>query len=207
MKSPRLPEDILLRVKRFARLNGWSVVIVAGLGTLVAFALGDPIGISVGLLVTLGGALEVHGYRLLQRRDAGGMRWLTRSQLVVLATIWSYGLSRLLSFDAGYVQDQVIPDARTTLAARGIDLDSMLAEAGLDSANIVSWVRLFFLVLYGSVLLTALVYQGGLFLYYRWRTAAVEEALRPPPISPVATRPDPLSQSGSSSTPRRFPPE
>ena len=187
MKPPRSPEDILRRVKRLARLNGWSVALFAGLCTLVALALGDPIGVSVGLFVTLGGALEVHGYRMLRRHDAGGMPWLARSQLVVLGTIWAYGLSRLLSFDAGYLQDQVIPEARAMLASQGIDLDSMLDQAGLDSAKVVPLVHLFFVILYGAVLLTALLYQGGLFLYYRWRTTAVEDALKSPPVNPVAT--------------------
>ncbi len=182
MKPPRPPEEILRRVKRLARLDGWSVALFAGLCTLVALALGDPIGVSVGLFVTLGGALEVHGYRMLRRRDADGMRWLARSQLVVLGTIWAYGLSRLLSFDAGYVQDQVIPDARASLASMGFDLNAMLDQAGLDSANIIPLVRLFFVVLYASVLLATLLYQGGLYLYYRWRTAAVEDALAPPPV-------------------------
>jgi hypothetical protein len=185
MKPPRSPEEILGRVIKSARLDGWSVGIIAGLGTLVALVLGDPVGISVGLLVALGGALEVHGYHRLQKRDARGMRWLARSQLIVLGTICSYSLSRLLSFDAGYLQGQVIPDARVSLKSMGVDLDAMLGEAGLDSESIVAWVRLFFVVLYGSLLLITLLFQGGLFLYYRRRTAAVEEALRPPPLIPV----------------------
>ena len=184
MRSPQSPEDILRRVKRSARMNGWSVAIFAGLCTLVSLAFGDLVGASTGLLVTIGGALEVHGYRMLRRNDAGGMRWLARSQLVVLGTIWAYSIPRLLSFDAGYLQSEVIPNARAVLAAHGLDLDAMLAPTGTDSTNIVQLVHLFFVVLYGSVLLVTLLYQGGLYFYYRWRTAAVEEALRPPPVIP-----------------------
>jgi hypothetical protein len=186
MKSPRPPEDILRRVKRNARLNGWSVAIVAGLSTLVSLAFVDPVSAAVGLMVTIGGALEVRGYRMLRRNDPGGMRWLARSQLVVLGAIWAYGLSRLLSFDAGYLQSEVIPDARAMLGSYGVDFDQMLAQAGLDARNIVPLVRLFFVILYGSLLLVTLIYQGGLFLYYRWRTAAVEKALQFPQIIPPA---------------------
>lgn len=177
-------------MKRFARLDGWSVFLFAGLCTLVSLAFLEPVGISVGLLVTLGGALEVHGYRRLRRNDAAGMRWLARSQLVVLGTIWSYGLSRLLSFDAVYLQNEVIPDARALFASRGLNLDQFLAQAGLDSADVVPLVRLLFVVLYGSVLLVTLLYQGGLYLYYRRHTAVVEEALTPPPVIPA---PPPLA--------------
>jgi len=187
MAPPRSPDDILRRVKRLARVDGWSVAIFAGLCTVGSLAFLDPVGISVGLLVTLGGALEVHGYRMLRRNDAGGMRWLARSQLVVLGTIWAYGLERLLSFDAGYLQTEVIPDARAMLTAHGINLDDYLAQIGEDAADIVPLVRLFFVVLYASVLLVTLIYQGGLYLYYRGRTAAVEEALKSPPLIPAPT--------------------
>jgi hypothetical protein len=124
---------------------------------------------------------------MLRRNDAGGMRWLARSQLVVLGTIWAYGLERLLSFDAGYLQTEVIPDARAMLTAHGINLDDYLAQIGEDAADIVPLVRLFFVVLYASVLLVTLIYQGGLYLYYRGRTAAVEEALKSPPLIPAPT--------------------
>jgi hypothetical protein len=185
MKSPRSPDDILRRVKRLARVDGWSVAIFAGLCTVGSLAFLDPVGISVGLLVTLGGALEVHGYRMLRRNDGRGMRWLARSQLVILGTIWAYGLERLLSFDAGYLQTEVIPNARAMLTAHGINLDDYLAQVGEDAADIVPLVRLFFVVLYGSVLLVTLIYQGGLYLYYRGRTAAVQEALKSPPLIPA----------------------
>ena len=186
MARPRSPEVILRRVKRLARLNGWSVALFAGLCTLASLAFLDPVGIAVGLLVTLGGALEVHGYRMLRRNDAGGMRWVARSQLVVLGTMWAYVLPRLLSFDAVYLQTEVIPHARAMLASRGVNLDEFLAQAGVDSADVVPLVRLFLVVFYGSVLLATLLYQGGLCLYYRWRTPTVEDALRSPPVIPGA---------------------
>jgi len=190
MVQSRSPEDVLRRVKRAARLDGWSIVAVAGLCALVSLAFGDLVGASTGLLVTFGGALEVHGCRLLRRNDASGMRWLRRSQLVVLGTIWAYALSRLLSFDAGYLRSDVIPDARAILASHGINLDDFLDQAGVEPEQVVPLVRLFFVVLYGTLLLVTLIYQGGLYLYYRRNTAAVENALMPPPIIPAPPPPD-----------------
>ena len=184
MKPSRPPEEVLRRVLKFSRLNGWSVAIFAGLCTLVSLAMGDPVGIAVSLLVTVGGAIEVRGYRMLKRRNVDGLRWLIRSQLVVLGTIWAYALSRLLSFDAGYIKDQAIPEARAWLGSFGLDMDGLLSQAGVDSREVVPLVRLFFVILYGSVLLVTLLYQGGLFLYYRWRGPAVEIALQPPPVVP-----------------------
>lgn len=185
MKSPRPPADVLRRVIRLSRLNGWSVVIFAGLGVLVSLLLLDPIGLATCLLITLGGVIEVRGSRRLRRRDPDGMRLLVRSQLVVLGVIWVYALPRLLSFDATYLQDQVIPNLREIMAASGADFDSLLAQAGLDAKAIVPLVHLFFVVLYGSVMLATLFYQGGLALYYRHRAAVVTEALRAPPAVPA----------------------
>lgn len=187
VKPLRPPADVLRRVLKISRLNGWSVAIFAGVSTLVSLALMDPIGIAVCLLVMFGGLLEVRGQRMLSRRDADGMRWLVRSQLVVLGVIWVYALPRLLSFDATYLQDEAIPNLRELLAASGTDLDSLLAQSGLSTKDIVPLVHQFFVILYSGVMLATLLYQGGLALYYRRRTAAVEEALRaPPPVLPEA---------------------
>ncbi len=176
VKPSRPPEEVLRRVLKTSRLNGWSVAIFAGLCSLVSWALGDPVGGSIGLLVALGGMLEVRGHRLLQRRDADGMRWLVRSQLVVLGVIWTYAATRLMSFDEGLVREMVTPDMRASLN-----------ELGVTMEDILPLVRRFFYLLYGSVMAATLIYQGGLGLYYRRRTAAVELALRAPPLVPSAT--------------------
>ncbi len=186
---PPAPADVLRRVLRLSRMNGWSVAVFAGLCSLASLAFLDLVGFAVGLLVTLGGALEVVGHRRLKRRDPGGMALLVRSQFVVLGVIWAYALPRLLSFDTGYLQDQVIPNAREILSSWfGIQLDAFLSQLELTPAQLVPLVHLFFVVLYGSVMLTTLIYQGGLALFYRHRRAAVETALRPPPLL-AAVRP------------------
>ena len=181
------PGDALRRVLRLARMNGWSVALFAGLCSLVSLAFGDLVGFAVGVLVSFGGALEVRGYRKLKRRDPDGMTLLVRSQLVVLGAIWAYALPRLLSFDAGYLQCEVLPNARQMLAAAGMDLDALLAQAGIDAGQVVPLVHLFFVVLYGTVMLTTLIYQGGMALYYRHQRAGVEAALRAPPLVPGIT--------------------
>jgi len=171
VKSSRPPADVLRRVLRIARLNGWSVAIFAGVCTLVSLALMDPIGITVCLLVMLGGLLEVRGQRMLSRRDADGLRWLVRSQFVVLGVIWTYAASRLVSFDEGLVRAMITPD-----------MQSSLRELGLAPEDILPLVRRFFYLLYGSVMAAALIYQGGLALYYHRRRATVTLALQAPPV-------------------------
>lgn len=180
MKPSRPPEEVLRRVLKFSRLNGWSVAIFAGLCTLVALAMGDPVGIAVSLLVTLGGAIEVRGYRMLKRRNIDGLRWLIRSQLVVLGVIWAYAVTRLVSFDEGTVR-----------AAFTSDMRASLSDLGLSLEDILPLVRRAFYLLYGGVLAVTLLYQGGLALYYRRRGPAIEIALQPPPVAPGVAAPTP----------------
>lgn len=185
VKPPRPPADVLRRVLNFSRLNGWSVAIFAGVCALVSLALLDPIGVAVCLLVLMGGLLEVHGSRRLRRREADGVRWLVRSQLVVLGVIWTYAVTRLASFDEGLVRDLITPE-----------LLSALRELGLTQEDILPLIRQFFYLLYGSVMAATLIYQGGLALYYHRRAAAVEAALRAPPIVAAAPSPDSSPASG-----------
>ncbi len=169
MRPPLLPERVLRRVIRLSCLNGWSVVILAGGCALGSLGFGDFTGAAVGLLVTLGGAMEVRGCRMLKGNDARGMRWLTRSQLVVLAVIWAYAISCLLPYNDQIVREAFTPKMRTSLGEFGITLEDILPLA-----------RLFNRILYGGVMAVTLIFQGGMALYYNHRTPAVEAALAPP---------------------------
>ena len=189
MKTPRPPAEVLRRVLRTSRKNGWSVAIFAVLSFLISLFTGGLLGLGMGLFIIVGGVMEILGYRKLRRRDPDGMTLLVRSQLVVLGAVWVWAVPSLLSFDAGYLQDQVIPNMREILAASGMNLDSVLGQVGLSTNQIVPLVRLFFVVLYGSIMLATLLYQGGMALYYHHRIAAVEEALRAPPPVPISVSP------------------
>ena len=180
------PEDTLRRVLKFSRVNGWSVAICAGVCSLVTLAFGDLVGVAVGLLVTVGGVIEVRGSRQIRRGDAAGMKGLVRSQFVVLGVIWVYAVTRLASFDETVAREMATPDMQT-----------MLSELGLTLHDIMPLVRRAFYLLYGGVMAITLLYQGGLALYYRRRTAAVELALKTPPA--VAASPYPVPPSAPSS--------
>jgi len=170
---PQDPAEALRRVLRTSRLNGWSVAVCAGLCALVSLAFGELAGASIGILVSAGGALEIYGNRRLRRRDPGGVRWLVRSQLVVLAAIGAYASARLFSFDPEYVREIITPSMRASLD-----------EMGLTADEIIPLVSRAFHLLYGGLLLVTLLYQGGVALYYRRQARAVAEALNPPPLLP-----------------------
>jgi hypothetical protein len=160
----------LKRVLTVSRLNGWSVVVIAALGALLSLALGDLLGMFIGLLAVGSGWMEVRGHGKLVRRDPDGMRLLVRSQLFLLAVVLVYCASRLGSYDQ-----------ETMLANLTPDMEALLQEAGIAKADIIPLVRMAFFGLYGSVALTCVIYQGGLALYYRSRVKIVSEALNGPP--------------------------
>jgi len=182
MATPTLsaPEKALKRVLTISKLNGWSVIAVAALGILLALVLGDWSSVVIGLLVVGSGVMEIRGHNKLKRRDAGGgMRLLVRSQMFLLAVILVYCASRLGSYDSDSMLGNVTPEMKT-----------MLKDSGIEMADLIPLVRLAFYLLYGVLALTCLIYQGGLALFYRGKTALVTQALATPPVvshdSPLA---------------------
>jgi hypothetical protein len=175
MRPPLMPEEILRRVINRSRLNSWSVALFAGVCTIGSVVFGDPIGALVGLLVTVGGAMEVRGYRRLKRNDAGGVRWLVLSQLLVLVVICAYAISCLLRYNDQMVRESVLPRLMRLFdhVFPGIPPD----ELGLMRDEILRQARRFVHVLYGGVVAVTLIYQGGLACYYQRCKHAVEMAL------------------------------
>jgi hypothetical protein len=176
--EPSPEEKVYRRVLFVAAFDGWSVVGVACFGTLLTLLFGDLTGILVGLLVISAGVMELHGRRRLRRRDAGGMRWLARAQLFLLAVILVYCVSRLGSFDAETAMGNLTPD-----------MEAALNEAGLTRADIQPLVHATFVTTYAVVAVVSLIFQGGLALYYRRRTDRVTAFLAQPPRaqSPLAS--------------------
>lgn len=167
-----LPEKALKRVLLVSALDGWSVVVLAALGTLLTLVLGDYSTLFAGLLILAAGVMELRGRRRLTRRDAGGMPQLVRAQLFLLAVILVYCASRLGSYDQEAMLANLTPDMK-----------AMLQESGVEVAEILPLVRMVFLATYGLVAVLSLVYQGGLILYYRRKTPLVTEALAVPPVA------------------------
>jgi len=180
---PVLPQKALQRVRAISRVNGWSVIVFATLGTLITLLMGDLSGLAVGVLVGAAGGMEVRGGRMLGRRDPAGMKMLVRSQLFLLAVLLVYCATRLGSFDDATALGNLTPD-----------MEAMLKETGIGKADILPLVRTAFFAIYGGVALGTLLYQGGMALYYRGKTRLVTEALAAPPL-PARPRVSPLPPS------------
>jgi len=168
--APTPQEKVLQRVLLVSAIDGWSIVAVAGLGTLGTLLLGDLLGVGVGLLVLVAGVIELRGRHRLRRRDPAGMQLLVRAQLFLLSVILVYCVSRLGSFDA-----------ETAMASLTPEMEVMLKEGGLERADVLPLVQTVFYSVYGTVAFVSVIFQGGLTLYYRSRTGPVTAALARPP--------------------------
>lgn len=184
MTTPALspPEKALKRVLRISKLDGWSVIVVAALGILLALLIGDLSSVFIGLLVIAAGVMEIRGHNQLKRRNPDGMKLLVRSQMFLLAVIMVYCATRLGSYDSDSMLASLTPEMK-----------SMLKDAGIEMADIIPLVHMTFLLIYGVLAVVTLIYQGGMALYYRSKTKLVTEALTTPPIPPLP--PSPPSQA------------
>lgn len=175
MPGPTPEGKVLKRILLISAIDGWSVLALAALGTLLALVLGDLSSVVVGLLIAAAGILELRGRQHLVRRNPGGMRLLVRAQMFLLLVILVYCVSRLGSFDEGTVLDNLTPE-----------MEAVLKENGLERGDIIPAVQLMFYVGYGTVAFLSILFQGGLTLYYRSRTTPVTAALALPPQTPLA---------------------
>lgn len=168
-QPPLLPQETLERVERLARFDGLSLVVLGGLFALPAAAARDLPFASIGLLAAGAGAMELHGLGLLRGGEARGMGWIIASQPLLLAVIWSYGVLRMMFFEL-----PPLPDGMSDMAKLGA------AQWGL---SVDDYFRRINQLIVGSLGVIALLYQGGMTVYYLRRRTAVAAALGNPEAS------------------------
>jgi hypothetical protein len=160
---PFLPEETLNRVLRIARLDGMSVLVIAGVFALMSALAGDHLGAIVGLLVAGAGAVELHGATLLHHGEPRGMSWLVGSQLFLLATIVGYCALRLVHPAFEPLHAAITPEMKTSLETAGWTEDE--------------FVGLVYQATYAAVGTVTCAYQGGMAIFYWRRREAVKQAL------------------------------
>lgn len=148
---------------RFARFNGISELVVAGVFGLICAASKDVPGAAIGVLVAGAGALELHGVGLLSQGEKRGVSWLIGSQLYLLVIVLAYVGYRTQHLDLESVRMVLSSEQRETIAAAGLDENKFLRIV----ANISN-------AIFGVI---TFLYQGGMALYYHRRRAPIEAAL------------------------------
>lgn len=165
-RPPPPPSAVLARVAGVATIDGRILVIIAATFALLAAAGRESLAAVVGCLAAGAGSLELHGVHRLKLGDPDGVKWLVRSQLLLLTLILAYAAIRFFTFDAEFMRSLITPEMEAQLASAGLTVDQALPI-----------FKLIYQATYVIVGLVSCVYQGGLARYYRKRRSAVRQAL------------------------------
>ena len=164
-------------MERLARFDGITLVILGGLFAIAAASVRDIPFAVIGLLAAGAGAIELHGVGLLREGESRGISWLVASQPMLLVVIWCYGALRLLFFEPPPLTDGMLDVAKAGAAQWGIPVEEYFRRANQ--------------LIVGALSLIALLYQGGMTVYYLRRRAAVATALqREDPATSGSDEPD-----------------
>jgi hypothetical protein len=162
-QPPLLPFETYRRVLRLGKMDGSSILLVAGVFALLQAVAGDVSGAMVGLLVAGAGAVELHGVGLLEEGEARGMDWLIGSQIFLLASLLGYCAIRL-----GHIELPPVPDAIAPM------IDRSAAQMNMSRDEYLRFIQRLGLQIVAGV---SLLYQGGMTIYYVRRRETVRRAL------------------------------
>lgn len=165
------PAQVLARTIRVATINGWSVIAFSLIGAALSVAGGDHVGSVVCGLIAIAGAVEVRGARMLTQGDGNGSLLLVGSQMAVLTIVLGYVVGAFLSVGPGHVVGRLPGSAVRTL----------VNSAGMSPREALAYLAILLRVTYAVTGVGALVYQGGMAIYYRRRAEVIEQALQSQP--------------------------
>ena len=163
MQPPILPEEVLHRVLRLARMDGLGVLWIATFFALTSAAGGDLTGAVAWLLLAGAGAIELHGAVLLREAEARGLNWLVSSQLLFIAVVFIYCGLRLTHYDPATLREALTDEMKASLAQANYKQEDFL---------LMVWRAT-----YGLMAGATLVYKGGLAVYFLRRRAPVAAAM------------------------------
>ncbi len=156
----------LKRLLRISRVNGWTVVVIAGLFGLLSLLTLDVAGFLVGAGVTGAGAMEIVGHRRLENGQSGARGFMVGSQGWLIFCVLIYCTWRLFIFD--------VDDPLAILGDSEL-LRSVATSGGLPMSVLEGMVTLVYQLMYRLVAALTLIFQGGLGLYYWLRVGALVE--------------------------------
>ena len=177
-KPPPLPAETLAKVVRISALDGFSLTFIASGFGLVSVFYADWLGAAVGGLAAGAGWLELHGRRRLRAGDAGGVRWLVRSQLVLLVIILLYVAYQLHSFNPEPLLAKVEEALSSAQRSLGLEVTPLADSLGLTKRQFLEFAQHTVRVAYLAVGVLSILFQGGLAFYYHRQEQGVARALR-----------------------------
>lgn len=176
--SARSPAQRLQRLLAIARFDAISLVVVAAPAALIALVLREWFAAAIGSAVALCGWLEWSGQRRLAHGRPEGLVRLIAAQLLCLATILLYARHLASQVRADHILQPLPSFTREQLFLLFPDAES--AEA---------FLLLVQRLMVGAIALVAVLYQGGMALYYLRSRRVIHALLAAPP--PLGDTPPP----------------
>lgn len=179
---PPLPGQAAAKVAALSRANSLAVAGFAALSLVAAAIARDPAAAGWCTAALAAGLLEWQGQRTFRTGRRAGLAGMVASQLILLATIWSYAWLRWRNFDAEALWSQFPAFAQRLLEQRMIagGLDPVLDRPLLMEVTN--------LLVCASLALVALLYQGGLAAYYLLRGRPPRPPGAKTPSTPLAAQ-------------------
>ncbi|MCF7803160.1 MAG: hypothetical protein K9N46_12655 [Candidatus Marinimicrobia bacterium] len=144
------------RLLRISKINGGSIAVIAGIGTVLSLFSLSLNGILVGLGITAAGLLELRGHKTLGEDLAEARKWLLTSQILFFTVIVLYSAYQLSVFDAMNPLNTFSEDFRQTV----------LALAGSQQSVLNDLIAKAYRTTYIAIMVLSFFYQGGMWLYY-----------------------------------------
>ena len=191
--SDSLSAPTLRRVLALSLMDGRCMTLLSGFCTSVSLLTGEWTGACVGAIVMSSGITTLRSRKRLMGGDGGGMVWLFRAQLVVLAIVFLYVLGNLLTYDAA-VMNQRLLDIQTDSFVGGI-LFYLLDQYSISVADLESQMKPLYFGIYLLVMTGTLLFQGGLALFYKTRRRQVTAELAAREVAELSS---PVKPTGAS---------
>ncbi len=154
-------EKIIHGVATVSKWNGGSIALFAGLCTLFSLAFQDWLYVLVGIAITASGVMELKGRKKLLNGQPDAGKWLKGSQLWLLGLIIAYVGFNIFSFDSSDPLKDIPADI----------LDTLRLTLEMNDQELGEYATVLNRAFYAMVLAISFIYQGGLWLYYKLKTA------------------------------------
>jgi len=153
-------EKILKRVLNICRINGYSIIIFAGLCCLICIFMGSWSGVIICLAVAASGYMELIGGKKLKDNMPDAAKWFIASQLWLMGLLISYAVYKLLSFEPSHISALLSPELKTLVET----------QLNLTAEAFTEMIAGIYNLIYISIIAATTIYQGGL-CYYYWNSS------------------------------------
>ncbi len=170
---PPLHGPVTRRVLGLSLINGWGVAGFALLSALVALVRTDLVAVGWCMLAATSGQMELHGRSRLHGGHLGGVGWMIAAQFWLLGTIIFYVWLRWTEFDALAFWESLPAPAQN-------EVTRQFTAAGLGEEEREPFLAYLNAAICLSLVLTSLVYQGGLAIYYAAKSRTMRNEIASP---------------------------